>query len=219
MKRFFDAIFNFDSPFMLRASRVASLCILNILWIVCCLPIVTIGPATVAMNYVIFQYHNQLSDEVVRPFFRAFRRDFWQSMLLGIPVSIVCALLFFNGLYIYGNYPDQFHPLWIPFVLMLLIAGAVITFGFPLLARYSLTLRQVVNNSLIFFVQNLPGSLVMMLVHFLPVVVWILVPGFFPNFAFGWVLIGGALVAYINDKKLLTIFERQEKETESDETV
>jgi len=209
MRKLFDAIFNFDSPFMLRASRVACLILLNILWLLLCLPIVTIGPATVALNYVILQYHTERSDEVFRPFFKAFRRDFWQSLLLGVPVTILCAILFFNGLFIYGNYPGQFHPLWIPFALMLLITGAVITFGFPLLSRYHLTLRQTVNNSLIFFVQNLPGSLFFMALHFLPILVWIFLPGFFPNFCFFWVLLGPSLVAYINDRKLLDIFEKQ----------
>lgn len=216
MRKFFDAIFNFDSPFMLRAYRVAALILLNILWLVCCLPLVTIGPATVAMNHVIFLYHTHASDELFRPFFRAFRRDFFQSILLGIPVTVVSGLLFFNGLYIYGNYPDQFHPLWIPFALMLLITGAVITYGFPMLARYSLTLRQVVNNSLIFFVRNLPGSLAAMSMHLLPVLVWLFLPNQLANFGFFWVLIGGSLVAYINDRKLLAIFEKQQADSQAE---
>ena len=217
MRKILDAIFNFDSPFMLRASRIASLIILNILWIICCLPIVTIGPATVAMNHVIFLYRTEASDELFKPFFRAFKRDFFQSMLLGIPVTVVCVLLFFNGLYIYGNYPDQFHPLWIPFTLMLLIIGAVISIGFPMLARYSLTLKQVVNNSLILFIQSFPNSLFAMVAHFLPVLVWIFIPTVFANFAFFWVLIGPSLVAYINNRKLLTIFDRLQEEADAQE--
>lgn len=211
MKGFFDAVFRYDSPFMLTASRVASLILLNLLWLICCIPVVTIGPATVAMNYVIFLYHNQLSDQVFKPFFKAFRRDFLQGVLLGIPVSIVCVLLVFNGLYIYGNYPDTFHPLWIPFILMVLITGAMITYGFPLIARYSLSLRQIVSNALGLMLQNPKFTLFAMLLHLLPVLLWLFAPGLLNIVGFFWVLIGGSLTAFINDKKLLKIFEQQEE--------
>lgn len=208
---FFDSIFRFDSPFMLKASRFGSLILLNLLWVVCCLPVITIGPATVAMHYVIFQYHTERSDQVFRPFFKSFRRDFLQSVLLGIPVSILCVLLVFNGLFIYGNYPDTFTPLWIPYVLLVLITGGLLVYGFPQIARYSLNLRQIVSNSLIFLTQNLKFSLGAMFLYFLPVLVWILIPGFFSNFAFFWVLIGGSLSAYLNNKTLLKIFESEQE--------
>lgn len=208
---FFDNIFRFDSPFMLKASRVGNLILLNLLWILCSLPIITIGPATVAMHYVIFQYHTERSDQVFKPFFQAFRRDFFQSMLLGIPVSILCALLVFNGLFIYGNYPDTFTPLWIPYVLLVLITGSLLIFGFPQIARYSLKLKQIFSNCLVFLTQNPKFSLGAMFLYFLPVLVWLFLPGLFSNVAFLWVLIGGSLTAYIADKTLLKIFEAEQE--------
>ena len=37
-----DSLFKYDSPFMLRASRVAGLIRLNLLWLVCCIPVFTV---------------------------------------------------------------------------------------------------------------------------------------------------------------------------------
>ena len=210
--KFFDSIFSFDSPFMLKASRVASLIVLNVLWLVCCIPVITIGPATVALHHVHFQYHTGRSDQVFKPFFHAFRRDFLQGMLLGIPVTVVSGLLFFNGLYIYGNYPDQLHPLWIPFILMALILAAMTVYGFPLLARYRLKLGQVIGNALGFFIRNPKLSVFATLFYFLPVLIFLIVPGFFANFMFFWVLLGNSTVATFCDKKLLKLFEREEEE-------
>lgn len=212
MNRFFDSIFNFDSSFMLKASRVASLIILNLLWLVCCIPVITIGPATVAMHHVLFQYHTGRSDQVFKPFFHAFFRDFGQGVLLGIPVTIVCVLLVFNGLYIYGNYPGTFHPLWIPFVLMLAITAAMIIYGFPLMARYQLKLGQVVSNALAFFLRNPKLSFFSTLLYFLPVLVFLFLPGFLSNFLFLWVLLGGSTAATLCDKRLLKLFEQEEED-------
>lgn len=215
MKQFFNSIFNLESPVMLKASRIASLVQLNLLWLLCCLPVITIGPATTAMNYVIFQYHTGRTDLVVQPFFKSFRRDFRQSLLLGLPVTLIAALLAFNALYIYGSHPEGFHPLWIPFIIMTLIVGALITYGFPLIARYTLRFRDIFNNSLIFFIQNPLLSLRALLLHLLPLLLWLFMPTFFWNISFFWILLGGSLTAYLNDKVLLRIFEDQHDEDEN----
>ena len=44
-----DRIFNMDNKFFTFMSRVADLIILNLLFLLCCIPIVTIGPAITAM--------------------------------------------------------------------------------------------------------------------------------------------------------------------------
>ena len=49
-----DRFFNMDNKFFTFMSRVADLIILNILCIVCCIPIVTIGPYISAMFYFVF---------------------------------------------------------------------------------------------------------------------------------------------------------------------
>jgi len=213
MKGFFNNIFNLESPTMVKASRVGNLIILNILWLVCCLPIVTIGPSTIAMNYVIFQYHTGRSDEVLRPFFKSFRRDFWQGLLFGIPVTILFGLMIFNGLYIYSI--EGISHLWISFVILVLILGALMTYGFPLLARYNLSLGNVINNSIVFFIQNPKLSFSAMLLHFLPAILILFFPDIFIKISFLYILCGGSLVAYVNDRSLLQIFEEKQNEADA----
>ena len=207
-----DSILVFDSPFMLRASRVACLIMLNMLWLLCCIPVITIGPATAAMHYVIFQYHTERSDVVAKPFFHAFRRDFRQGILLGLPVTIVCVLLGFNALYIYGNYPGTFHPLWIPFALMVAIVGAMMLYGFPLIARYNLSLKQIFGNAVGLLLQNPKFSFFGMAGYFLPVILLIAAPNFLVKISFLWVLLGGSVTAYLADRALLKIFEAQQED-------
>ena len=47
MGKFFDM----DSPFMQFLNRVGDLMILNIIIVLCCIPVITIGPAYTAMHY------------------------------------------------------------------------------------------------------------------------------------------------------------------------
>ena len=49
-------IFRWDSPFMQKVSKAGNLILLNILWILCSIPVLTMGAATAALYHVIFQY-------------------------------------------------------------------------------------------------------------------------------------------------------------------
>ena len=44
--------FNFEGPVFTFLSRLADLFWLNLLFIVCCIPVITIGAATTALYYV-----------------------------------------------------------------------------------------------------------------------------------------------------------------------
>ena len=215
MKGFFDNILNLESPTMIKASRLGNLIVLNLLWLLCCLPIVTIGPATIAMNYVIFQYHTERSDVVLRPFFKSFRRDFRQGLMLGIPLTLLFCLMVFNGVYITAASAERISPLWISFALLVLFLGALITYGFPLLARYDLTMSAVINNSLVFFLRNPKLSFSAMLLHYLPVVLILFLPDIFIKVSFLYVLLGGSAVAYVNNRALLKIFDASQAEADA----
>lgn len=218
MKGIFSNILNPESPFMSKASWLGNLILLNLVWLLCCLPIITIGPATIAMNYVIFQHHTGRSDVVFRPFFKSFRRDFRQGLMLGIPLTVLFGLMIFNGLYIAAASADGISHLWISFVVLVLFIGALITYGFPLLARYDLSLGNVINNALVFFLQNPKLSFSAMLMHFLPVVLILFLPDIFIKVSFLYILFGGSGVAYVNNRALLKIFDAKQEEADAAQT-
>ena len=45
-------LFNLDNPVFQVLARVADLAVLNMVCIICCLPVVTMGPALVALNKI-----------------------------------------------------------------------------------------------------------------------------------------------------------------------
>ena len=58
--------------------------VLNILWLVCSLPVVTVGPATSALCAVSLKLARGEPVSTLRTFFTAFRRGIGQSVLLGL---------------------------------------------------------------------------------------------------------------------------------------
>ena len=63
-----DRFFNMDNKFFTFMSRVADLIILNLLCIVCCIPVVTIGPSIAAMFYVTLKMVRNEESYIVRGF-------------------------------------------------------------------------------------------------------------------------------------------------------
>ena len=66
-------IFDFNNPVMSFLSKLADLMILNVLTIICCVPIVTVGASLSSMYYVLLRLRNEETSFVTKDFFHAFR--------------------------------------------------------------------------------------------------------------------------------------------------
>ena len=88
-------LFNYDSPFWSFMSRLADLIILNLLWIVFCIPVVTIGASTTAMYRVTLNMVRGEGSGVVRMFWDAFRLNLKQAVLIFLILLIPVLLVVF----------------------------------------------------------------------------------------------------------------------------
>ena len=81
-------IFNPDSPIMRFLSRLFDLIVLNALFIICCLPVVTIGASITAMYSVTLKMIRNEECYIVRGFFSSFKKNFKTATLLWIPILL-----------------------------------------------------------------------------------------------------------------------------------
>lgn len=65
-------IFDMDSPVMRVLNRVGDLLILNVLMIVCCIPVITAGAAFTAMHYVLLKIVRGEEGYLIRGFLSPF---------------------------------------------------------------------------------------------------------------------------------------------------
>ena len=87
-----DRIFNMDNKFFVFMGRVADLMILNILCIICCIPIITIGASVTAMYYVTLKMARNEESYIVRSFFKSFKENFKQATVIWL-VALVAGIL------------------------------------------------------------------------------------------------------------------------------
>ncbi len=77
--------------------KFTKLCLLNMLYVLCCLPIITIGPATAGLMYVLRNMAQEKPVFLVHDFFDAFKKNFKNALITGIIVILVFAIAIFAG--------------------------------------------------------------------------------------------------------------------------
>lgn len=140
-----------DSPLYWWANRFSSYLLLSVLWLLCCIPILTIFPATVAM-FAVFRAWQENPDEAFYiPFFAHLRSNFFKDLLLGLMWLLIIGLLVLNLTLLPAAIPPDL-PLvralafgfWLLGVLIF-VASSI--FIFPLRSSYTLTLWVSVRNA------------------------------------------------------------------------
>ena len=61
-----DRLFNMDNKFFTVMGRVADLIMLNVVFLICCLPIVTIGASLTALHYVTLKMARNEESSIIR---------------------------------------------------------------------------------------------------------------------------------------------------------
>ena len=209
-------LFNYENPFIQFLVRVGDLMILNVLFILCSLPVVTLGASLTALHRVTQNMLFEQEEPLIKAFFRAFRQNFKQSTLvwlveLVVIVSLVCDVLLVMA-YFDGGLAKAMYILVA--VLAILVAG-VFSYLMPLIARYENGMRQQVNNAVVLAIIKLPKTLLLMLLNLLPVILLLIsVPVFVQTLIF-WVIIGFAFVSFLTSSILKPAFRELEKGNDS----
>ena len=97
------SLFSLDSPFGQKLTLLSNLVLLNLLWILCSIPIVTMGAATAAMYHVIFLYITNQDDAVIKPFFKAFAGSLKQATAVWLLHLLCGGMLVAEAFYLAGG--------------------------------------------------------------------------------------------------------------------
>lgn len=199
-------LFNLNSPWVKRFAMLTNLVCLNILWLVCCIPVITAGAATSALYHTVFLYHNKEDDAVLRPFFRAFRTNFKQSTLLFLPLLAALVLVVFDLVYL-ASYGKGTAVLFLLILVVLLLMGMLIHL-FPLIARFDMNAKALLRTAFSLTALHLPGTLTVIALLALPMILLLFFPDWFLRFGAAWAGVWFSAIAYFFGKFLLKIWNK-----------
>lgn len=180
----YKKIFNQDNPFWKGMGRIFDACTLNVLWLLCCIPLVTIGPSTTAFYYAMINLVRGEDTYVSRDFFRSFRRNFKQSLLAGLLLMVVGGFLAMD-IYIAYKSGTGIYTFFMVFFFVLFVLWAFITlYTFPLLAKFENNIKNTLIWAFSLSIKNFAQTLMMLFALVLALWLCHLLPGLI-FFAFG----------------------------------
>jgi uncharacterized membrane protein YesL len=201
-------LFRMDSPLMRFLTKIADLMVLNILFCVTSIPLITIGASWTALYSVTLKMVRDEEGSVSRSYFRSFRQNFRQATLLWLGVLVVLALLVLdirvlNGM-AGGTAPGL---LRVGVEILALLGIMVLQYLFPSLARFEASLADTLKNACMMALAHLPktalmtaaavGAVWITLINNTTIAVGLMV----------WPLIGFSLMAFGNSGILRKIFD------------
>lgn len=213
-------IFDINSKFMQIAMKGADLIILNVLTLLCCIPILTIGPAFAAMHYTLLKLYRDEEGGIFKTFFHGFAANFRQGVALTFVYLLFFGILFLD--YQFGSRTEgimRFVLYALPF--LALIGGLSLCWVFPLLSRYQNTVFGTIKTTLAATLAHPFKSLMMTALMIAPFLLLLATNLGVPVIAtFGLSLCGFLRVMLYDPifKKLETVKEPEETEEETEET-
>lgn len=200
-----QSVFSPDSKVMQALSRVFDLMVLNCLFLLCCLPVVTVGPASAAMYTVCFRLGTDREEGVVRPFFRAFRENLRQGV-----IAWLLFLLFFAmgllDLLLLSQHSGGLSLLRIPVLVLLFLGVLVYGYVFPLLSQFENKLLPTFKNAMLLSIAYLPRSIAIGILNLLPPALLVLNTYLFLQISVLWLFLYYAASAYLIARMLKPVF-------------
>ena len=94
-------LFNVDGPVLQFVNKIVYSVYLNILWFLCCIPVITVGASTTALFYVTLKISKNEEGNITKAFFRSFRQNFRQGTLIWLILLAAGIILGVDGYVLY----------------------------------------------------------------------------------------------------------------------
>lgn len=201
----------FQNPVYNFLSLVVDLVGVNLLFLLCCVPVITIGPALVALYTISLRLVRNTCDTPVRSFLTIFRKNLRQGIVLTLLVAVIGGFLLFITLWAYqiSSIQEGFvYTLF--FVFCAIVLGlflAALMYLFALQAQFSNTLINTVLNAFRLAVKHLHKTLCLMIIP--AGILWIssLTAETFAVVTMVLLAFGFVLIAYLQAQILVPIFD------------
>ncbi len=198
-------IFSYDNPVMHFIGKFWDVLILNILWLICSIPIFTIGASTTAVYYVTLKLARDDDGYTIRSFFHSFKQNFRQA-------TIIWLILLLTGIILIADLWFVLTANIVPagtlrilatalFLGLLIVWFVVLTYVFPVLARFYGTVRQTITNAFLLSVRYILYTIGIVLID---AVVVVLTITSLPVLT----MLGFALIAFLNSFLLEGVFKK-----------
>jgi len=163
-----NSIFNVDNKFFRGISKIIDCVWLSILWVMCCIPVVTAGAATTALYYAVNKAIKNDRGYASSEFFSAFKANFKQSTIIWL-IFLVIYIWMGVDYYVMRAYAEAGAAMGKLAIIFLVFSVIITMWGFyvfPYIARFENSTKNILKNTALIAISNTPWTLVLLVLFF-----------------------------------------------------
>lgn len=196
-----------DNIVMRALGRICDFILLNILWVICSIPLFTIGASTAALYTVMLKIVKNEEGYIVRGFIGAFKENFKKSTIIWLILAVIGITIGVDLRLVLEMESTMRTVFQTIFTVLGIVWLCVVIYVFPLTARYESTIRNTFKNALLLCVAKLPYTVLMVVITAGPVILTLLNGSTLLAGLPLWIVVGVSLVAWMNSLLLRKVFE------------
>lgn len=192
-------LFSINGSFWGILNRFVDLVILNFLFIICCVPIVTIGASKTALYDVAKRLSKNEEGYIFRSFLKSFKNNFKASTIMWL-IYVTSMVIIGVDLYICTiiDMDTVVVASTAVIVLLAILINMTFIYSIVLQSTFENTLKNTVTNGFIISVSRLPFTVLILLVEMIPVGLIFFLTYYWPYIITFLVVIGFSVLAYVN---------------------
>lgn len=160
-----NGLFDPDSPIMAFLSRIADLIWLNLLTLICSIPVVTAGAAFTALHYVSIKMVRNEEGYLTKSYFKSFRENFLQATAMWLLLLLIMAVAGADFYFISLMESGAAFILRIALFMVLFFFLCSGIYWFALLARFENSIRNTIKNACLVGILNFPKSICILIIY------------------------------------------------------
>lgn len=159
-----SGFFSADNKFFILMSKIFDIMMLGLIWLVLCVPVITIGPASTALYYTMVKVVRRERSYMLKEFFRSFKLNFKQGAVLTLIYAVLFAVMYFDFMYVKALSDEGSKygaMLFGTFVVLAVFVIFTVVYIFPLLSRFTVTLKNLFKWAFFMSVRHILWTLLM----------------------------------------------------------
>ena len=205
------SIFNTDNLFMRICEKILDLVTVNLLFLLSCLPLVTIGIAKISLYETLFEIKGARRVKVTAMYMQAFRKNWKVGLKLGLLELLLVGISLFDLVLFWRQETMLFQMLKATCIGVIIFTSLLFLCIYPLAAKFEMTVKDLLQTGLIMV--SLHFLWFFLMIALLAVIVFLLSSsGFVLLLGFTlFVLVGFAALGFLQLPIMETIFNKYKR--------
>ncbi len=146
----------YESAFKEKLDIITEFWLLNVLWIILCLPVITLPPATFALYHVLYKWVKGEGSGLSKEFFYGFKEYFFRSYLLFFGWGLLATSAYYYYSIVISDANNEFANVGMVITILLLVLSFMLyIYIIPFNVMLETSFKKTIALSVMFAVKNL----------------------------------------------------------------